>query len=101
MTWYSATRTKLFDAASCWYGGDIPTAKDESPNCPIQMHFGEEDGGIPMSDVEAIKAAHPEIPVYVYAGAGHGFAAPRDSYNAAAATLAQERTLAFFKANLK
>jgi carboxymethylenebutenolidase len=101
LSWYSATRTSLFDAASCWYGGGIAAAKDEKPNCPVDMHFGETDGGIPMSDVDAIKAAHPEIAIYVYPDAGHGFAAPRDSYNADATKLAQERTLAFFKHNLK
>jgi carboxymethylenebutenolidase len=101
LAWYSATRTTLFDAASCWYGGGIAATKDEKPNCPVDMHFGEEDGGIPMSDVDAIKAAHPEIPIFVYPGAGHGFAAPRDSFNAEATKLASERTLAFFKKNLK
>jgi carboxymethylenebutenolidase len=101
LVWYAATRTHDFGAASAWYGGGIAADKDATPNCPVDMHFGEDDGGIPMSDVDAIKAAHPDIPVYVYPNAGHGFAAPRDSYNAEATELAQKRTEDFFAKNLK
>jgi carboxymethylenebutenolidase len=101
LAWLAATRTTLFQAASCWYGGGIAATKDAKPNCPVQMHFGETDGSIPMSDVEAIKAAQPQVEVYVYPNAGHGFAAPRDSFNAEAAELAQKRTLEFFAKYLK
>jgi carboxymethylenebutenolidase len=102
MAWLGATRTHDFQAASCWYGGGIAKAKDEKPNCPVQMHFGETDGSIPAADIEAIKAAQPTAEVYVYPGAGHGFGcADRDSWNPEAYKLAQERTLAFFAKNLK
>lgn len=101
LAWLAATQTTLFGAASCWYGGGIAAAKDAKPNCPVDMHFGEEDGGIPMSDVDAIRAAQPQVEIYVYPHAGHGFAAPRDSYNAEATELAQSRTLAFLAKNLK
>jgi carboxymethylenebutenolidase len=102
LAWLGATRTKVFAAASCWYGGGIAATKDEKPNCPVQMHFGETDGSIPMSDVEAIKAAQPNAEVYVYPGAGHGFGCDdRDSWNPEAFELAQKRTLDFFAKNLK
>jgi carboxymethylenebutenolidase len=102
MAFLGATRTKEFAAASCWYGGGIAKAKDEKPNCPVQMHFGETDGSIPAADIEAIRAAQPTAEVYVYPGAGHGFGcADRDSWNPEAYKLAQERTLAFFAKNLK
>ena len=101
LSWLAATKTSLFQAASCWYGGEIAANKESKPNCPVQMHFGEKDGGIPLTDVEAIKVAQPQAEVYIYPDAGHGFAAPRDSYNKEAAELAQERTLAFFAKNLK
>jgi carboxymethylenebutenolidase len=65
------------------------------------MQFGETDGSIPMTDIEAIKAAQPSAEVYVYPGAGHGFGCDeRDSWNPEAFKLAQERTLAFFAKNL-
>ena len=48
--------------------------------------------------LSGIAAAHPEITAHFYAGAGHGFNCDhRASYNAAAAKLARERTLAFFR----
>src|ERR1700677_2049696 len=82
MAWYGATRTHEFQAASCWYGGGIAKAKDEKPNCPVQMHFGETDGSIPQTDIDAIKAAQPGAEIYVYKNAGHGFGcADRDSFN--------------------
>ncbi len=102
LAWLSSTRTKLFGAASAWYGGGIAATKDEKPNNPIEFHFGETDGSIPQSDIDAIKAAHPDAPAYVYPDAGHGFGCKdRDSWNPEAYKLAQERTLAFFAKNLK
>jgi carboxymethylenebutenolidase len=102
LSWYAATRSHEFKAASCWYGGGIAAAKDEKANCPVQMHFGETDGSISMENVEAIKAAQPNAEVYVYKGAGHGFGCEdRDSYNKEADTQAQQRTFAFFDTNLK
>ena len=41
--------------------------------CPVQLHFGETDASIPLTDVEAIRAAQPGVEVFVYPGAGHGF----------------------------
>jgi carboxymethylenebutenolidase len=101
MAWLGATRTTRFAAASCWYGGGIAATKDAKANCPVQMHFGETDGSIPMTDVEAIKAAQPRAEIYVYKDAGHGFGCDeRDSFNKDAFATAQERTLAFFAKNL-
>jgi carboxymethylenebutenolidase len=101
MAWLSSTRLNVFSAASGWYGGGVAGTKDEKPSCAVQLHFGETDGAIPMSDVDAIKAAQPQAEVYVYPGAGHGFNCDeRDSFNADACKLATERTLAFFEKNL-
>jgi carboxymethylenebutenolidase len=101
LAWWGATRTDIFRAASCWYGGGIAGTRGETPHCPVQMHFGETDGHIPMSDVDSIRAAQPEVEVYVYPGAGHGFGCDeRDSFDAHAAGEALERTLAFFEQHL-
>ncbi|MGO8914580.1 MAG: dienelactone hydrolase family protein [Stellaceae bacterium] len=49
-----------------------------------------------MSDVEKVKQARPDVPVYVY-NAGHGFSCDeRGSYNAEASKTALDRTLKFF-----
>lgn len=101
VAWWGATRSHSFSAASCWYGGGIAGTKDERPNCPVQMHFGETDQSIPMTDVEAIRAAQPKAETYVYPGAGHGFGCDeRGSYDKQAYDLALQRTLAFFTKHL-
>jgi carboxymethylenebutenolidase len=101
VAWWGATRSKSFAGASCWYGGGIAGTKDERPNCPVQMHFGETDASIPMTDVDAIRAAQPKVDSYVYKGAGHGFGCDeRGSYSKPDYELAQSRTLEFFAKNL-
>jgi len=101
VAWWGATRSRSFAAASCWYGGGIAGTKDERPNCPVQMHFGEQDASIPMTDVEAIRAAQPKAESYVYMGAQHGFGCDeRGSYSKPYYDLAQQGTLAFFAKNL-
>ena len=102
LAWWGATRTRLFGAAVGWYGGGIAATRMEEPNCPVQLHFGETDSGIAMSDVDAIRAAQPNVEVFTYPGAGHGFGCgERASYSEAAATLARERTLAFLARRLE
>ncbi len=101
VAWWGATRSKSFAASSCWYGGGIAGTRSERPNCPAQMHFGEKDASIPMSDVEAIRAAQPKAESYVYAGAQHGFGCDeRGSFSKPDYELAQQRTLAFFAKHL-
>lgn len=96
VAWWGATRTNLFQAASCWYGGGIAATRDAAPNCPVQMHFGEKDASISMDDVAAIRAAQPDAEVHVYEGAQHGFGCDeRGSFSAPDAALAHQRTLAF------
>jgi carboxymethylenebutenolidase len=101
VAWWGATRGSKFAAASCWYGGGIAGTKDERANCPVQMHFGEKDASIPMTDVDAVRAAQPKVEVYVYMGAQHGFGCDeRGSYSKPDYDLAQQRTLDFFAKHL-
>jgi carboxymethylenebutenolidase len=100
LTWLSACTLEGVAAASSYYGGGVAGQMDKSPQCPTIMHFGELDAHIPMSDVETVKAAQPDTPVYVY-DADHGFNCDhRGSFNAAAAEMALERTLALFSEHL-
>lgn len=101
IAWWGATRTRHFAAAVGWYGGGIAGTRSETPNAPVQLHFGEKDTGIPLTDVELIRAAQPGVEVLVYPGAQHGFGCDdRASFSAPDAALAQERTLAFFAEHL-
>jgi carboxymethylenebutenolidase len=101
VAWWGATRTTKFAAASGWYGGGVAGTKDEKPNCPVQLHFGEKDASIPMTDVDAVRAAQPKVESYVYMGAQHGFGCDeRGSYSKPDYDLAQSRTLEFFAKHL-
>ena len=96
LAWLAATRIIGVAGAVGYYGGQIADHADEVPQCPVLLHFGEADKGIPLDKVETVRAAHPEIPVHTYAGAGHGFNCDeRGSYHREAAKLASERTMAF------
>ncbi len=98
--WVAACRLEIACAA-CYYGRHIPELLDEKPRCPVILHFGAEDASIPMEAVEAIRAAHRAIPIYVYEGAGHGFNCDkRPDFRPDAAALARERTLALFAEHL-
>jgi carboxymethylenebutenolidase len=102
LAWLCASKTTQFAGAVAWYGTAIAKFKDLELNIPVQLHFGETDDHIPPSDVEAIRQAHPEVELYIYEGAGHGFGCdPRDSYDPSAYAKAQERSLAFLHAHLK
>ncbi len=69
-------------------------------------HFAEDDDFEPLAAVRAleakIRAAGREVTFHVYPGTGHWFVEPNrpDVYDAAAADLVWERTLAFLKARL-
>ena len=99
VVWAAACRLD-FDAAAGYYGGGILELNDEAPKCPTILHFGNNDQSIPMEDVDAISAAHPEVSVYIY-DAGHGFNCDRrDSYDEESARTALKRTLELFAGNV-
>jgi len=82
--------------AVAYYGGSITKELEKHPQCPLMYHFGELDTHIPASDIAKIKAAHPQGEFHTYPAA-HGFnCEQRESYDAASAKLARERSLAFF-----
>jgi carboxymethylenebutenolidase len=92
----SACKLDGLSAAVGYYGGAVAAACDEKPRIPTMLHFGDQDQSIPMTDVDKIKKARPETPVYVY-HAGHGFHCDeRASFNAEAAQVAACRSQEFF-----
>lgn len=100
IAWVAATRSATFAAAVGYYGGGVAGLAAEQPHCPVELHFGEQDHAIPLADVDKIKTAHPELPVYLYP-AGHGFNCDlRASYHAESARLARERTLDFLSEHM-
>lgn len=100
LVWQSAAKLDGLSAAVSYYGGGVQEMADLKPKCPTMLHFGEKDHAIPIDKVRAFMAKQPGLPVHIY-DANHGFNCDhRGSYDAAAAKLALERTLAFFSENL-
>jgi carboxymethylenebutenolidase len=96
MSWLAAARIQGMAAASCYYGGNIPGMAALQPKCPVICHFGTKDIHIPKDKVDAFSAQHPDVPVYWYE-ADHAFARKGGTaYDAAADSLAFERTLELF-----
>ena len=97
----AATKLSGLSAAIGYYGGAIVRFADDKPTVPTQLHFGAQDHGIPLSDVETIRAKRPDVEVFVYDGAQHGFGCDeRGSFDPASAELARQRSLAFFEKHL-
>ena len=98
----AATKLSGLKAAIGYYGGAVVRFADDRPKVPTQLHFGEKDAGIPLSDVETIKAKRPDVEVFVYPNAQHGFHCDeRASYDKTSADIAWPRSMAFFAKHLK
>jgi carboxymethylenebutenolidase len=99
-----AVKVPTLSAAVPFYGGQ-PSAEDTAKiKAPLLLQFAELDtrvnAGWPAYET-ALKENNKEYEAYIYPGVNHGFhnnTTPR--YDEKAATLAWERTIAFFKENL-
>jgi carboxymethylenebutenolidase len=101
-TWLACTRLPI-QAAVSYYGVQIDEHLDEADRrrCPLLMHFAEHDPHVPPPTVAAIQArlgGATDVAIHVYPGTQHGFNRQGyPPYDAAAATLARERTLAHLR----
>jgi carboxymethylenebutenolidase len=95
------------DCSISFYGVGLDALLDESRNIkkPLMLHIAEEDKFVPKDAQSRIKVAldgHRRITLYSYPGVNHAFARGNGvHYDKEAATLANERTLAFLEQNLK
>jgi carboxymethylenebutenolidase len=99
-----AVRVPDLAAAVPYYGGQPSLDLVPKINTPIQLHYAELDTrvneGWPAYE-KALQENNKEYKMYMYPNANHGFhndTTPR--YDKAAAELAWERTIAFFKEKL-
>jgi len=114
VTFLAAARRRL-GAAVTFYGGGVAEGRFGMPplvemarrlQTPWLGLFGDEDQGIPVDQVEALRAAAAKAPVATeivrYAGAVHGFHcdARPDSYHEPSAHDAWQRTLDWFGRHL-
>jgi carboxymethylenebutenolidase len=72
---------------------------------PVQGHYAEQDPEIPLPQLKAFETAlkknNSDDQIFIYSGARHGFFSYiHPTYNAEAAKLAWQRTVAFLKENL-
>lgn len=109
-----AAARRALGAAVTFYGGGVATGRfgmpplvDLAPSLqtPWLGLFGDQDQGIPVEQVEALRAASSVAPVPTevvrYADAGHGFHCDgRDSYHEPSAVDAWRRTLDWFATHL-
>ena len=111
-TWRDCETSAEFKAGVAWYGplkpGPYPRTAPldavKDLKCPVLGLYGGQDRGIPLADVDAMraaaKAAGKSVEIIVYPEAQHGFLADyRPSYDAAASQDAWKRMLAFFAAH--
>lgn len=102
---YLATQLPDLAAAVPFYGAQPPADTVAAIKAPLLLQYAEQDerinAGWPAYEA-ALKAAGVRYQAYIYPGVQHGFnndTTPR--YDAAAAKLAWERTIAFFGENLR
>ena len=105
MSWLTATRGEQLavrpDCCVGFYPGGIGSVATEDPSCPVLLHFGADDTHIGPEQIEAVRSAHPEVEIFLYEGAEHGFCCDaRSAFNPSKASLAKERTLAFLKTHV-
>jgi carboxymethylenebutenolidase len=100
-----ATRLPDLSGAVPFYGGGAKVEDVANIKAPLLIHFAENDervnAGWPAYEA-ALKAHKISYEAHIYPGTQHGFnndTTPR--YDKAAAALAWQRTIAFFKTHLK
>ncbi|MET0545458.1 MAG: dienelactone hydrolase family protein [Caulobacterales bacterium] len=124
VVWSACEASPLFKAGVAWYGKlskpgpDSPLPAEDRPYpvdavshlyAPVLGLYAENDQGIPLAEVEAMRkalsdpkssASAKKSKIEVFPGAEHGFHADyRPSYNEAAAKSGWSQALAWFKAN--
>lgn len=101
LSWLAACRRDYACAVS-YYGSSIPDFADEQPKCPVIGHIGALDRTLPNERIEQFRALRPEVPVYIYPGAQHGFdnADRTGRHHPEACVQARQRTVEFFRKHL-
>ncbi|MBY0563531.1 MAG: dienelactone hydrolase family protein [Hyphomonadaceae bacterium] len=96
VAWMAAAQCSGVSAASCFYGRLIAELLDHQPKAPVMLHYGAHDASIPPDNIERVRSAAPDSPLYLY-DAGHGFCrAGSHDFNTDARVLAMSRTLDWF-----
>jgi carboxymethylenebutenolidase len=94
LAYAAGNRVSGLACAVGYYGGGIVDDYGQKRKVPTLLHFGENDPLIPFEAMSQFRAHRPDVSVFSYPGAAHGFNCDqRDSYQQDAAHQALERTL--------
>ena len=100
-----AVRIADLSAAVPFYGGQPPTERVADIQAPLLLHYAALDTRVNEGWPEyeaALKAHNKDYTAFMYPGANHGFHNDTTSrYDKAAAELAWQRTIDFFKKHLR
>jgi carboxymethylenebutenolidase len=105
LAFLTGARTEA-DASVSYYGIGLEALVGEAEKLahPLMLHIAEEDGFFPKQAQAVVIAAlkdHPQVVIHTYPGCDHAFARKGGAhYDTAAADLAEQRTLGFFKQHL-
>jgi carboxymethylenebutenolidase len=98
LAWLAAAKLDGLSGASSYYGSLVLANASLKPKCPTIVHLGRLDAMIPADEVKAaVQAANPDVPVYIYEEAGHGFNnEDPERHSADAAQFARDLTVDLF-----
>ncbi len=105
LAYLMATRSDA-DCNVAYYGVGLDELLDEAGDiaAPLLLHLASKDQFVPAEAQQKIQAGlsgNPNVTLHVYEGQDHAFARPGgDHYDAAAAELANRRSLEHLKGNL-
>jgi carboxymethylenebutenolidase len=102
LAWRAASMLEGVTAAVSYYGGGMTLGEDAKrlPTCPVLAHFPRDKRWMSEFGVAQFIGQQPTVQSYVY-DARYGFNVERrQAYDAPAAGLAKERTLAFLTEHL-
>jgi carboxymethylenebutenolidase len=100
-----AAASPELDAGVAYYGRQVPAAQVPNIRAALLLHYAENDAGVNagIADYEAaLKAHNKSYAIHTYPGTQHAFNNDTGAarYDKAAADLAWQRTIAFFKEKL-
>jgi carboxymethylenebutenolidase len=100
-----AVASPELDAAVAYYGRQVPAAQVPNIKAALMLHYAEKDDGVNAGIAAyeaALKANNKKYIIHHYPGTQHAFNNDTGAarYNKAAADVAWQRTLSFFKEHL-
>jgi carboxymethylenebutenolidase len=99
LAWLAACRRR-YAGAVAYYGSMMPDFSHETPQCPVIAHVGSRDNTMPPARLDLFRAAQPNVPLYIWEGAAHGFdnSGRTERFHPQACASARQVTLDFLAA---